>query len=88
MATKPDNTPISQTVDPLNHAKLARPRIPALALSVDDAAKALSLCPASVEKLCKTGELHHVRYGKRVLIPTKQIVAWLDRATIGGGGKP
>ncbi len=77
------------TPDPLNHAKLSRPRIPALALSVDDAAKALSLCPASVELLVKTGELHHVRFGKRrILIPVKQIVAWLDRATIGGEVKP
>jgi excisionase family DNA binding protein len=73
--------------DPLNPSKLSRPRIPALALSVDDAAKALSLCSASVEMLVRTGELHHVRVGRRVLIPTKQIVAWLDRATVSGGGK-
>ena len=72
------------TPDPLNPIKLTRPRVPALALSVDDAAKALSLCGRSVEALVRSGELHHVRVGRRVLIPTKQIVQWLDRATIGG----
>lgn len=73
----------------LNPLKLSRPRVPALALSVDDAAAALALSPDSVRELVKLNKLPHVRCGRRVLLPVRGLQRWLDQEQIGlqnGGG--
>ncbi len=50
----------------------------ALALSIADAAQALSVSPQSVRRLVSTGELRSRRAGARVLIPRTELERFLS----------
>ena len=62
----------------LNPQKLARPRVPALALSIEDAALSLGLSPDSIRELIRCGKLAHVRAGARVVVSVRAIQRYLD----------
>ena len=53
--------------------------IPALSLSVEDAAKALGLGRTFVFQLIKEGRLKAVKIGRRTLIPVTECEAFLSR---------
>lgn len=55
-------------------------RIPPLAYSVSSAAEALGLSEYSVYELVRANRLPHVRVGRRILIPSKLLEAWLATA--------
>jgi putative molybdopterin biosynthesis protein len=50
---------------------------PTLALSVRDAARALSLGERKLWEMTNRGEIPHVRCGKRILYPLAALEAWL-----------
>lgn len=51
------------------------------AYSIRQTAQALGLCPNSVRALIKTGQLSHVRAGRRVLVPVASVKAMVEQAT-------
>lgn len=50
-----------------------------LVLSIKEAALALNLSPRTVAALCARGDLPVVKIGRRVLLPTHLLRAWLER---------
>jgi len=66
--------------------RIARPRIPKLALTVREAGEALGLSHRSVQDLIAAQALPIVRCGRRVLIPVDGLRAWLRQQTIQPGG--
>ena len=62
--------------------RIARPRIPKLALTVREAGEALGLSHRSVQDLIAAQALPIVRCGRRVLIPVEGLRAWLRQQTI------
>ena len=51
-------------------------------LSVDDLYEILPLGRSVIYKLLKTGELHSIRVGKRIIVPKKSLEIFLE-----GGAK-
>ncbi len=56
---------------------VALAEIPRLALSIPEAAKALSLGERTVEGLARTGQLRPVRVGRRVILSVADLRSWL-----------
>ena len=54
---------------------------PKLALSIDEAAEALSLSARTIEAMVKARELPTIRVGRRVLLPVAALVDWLAEQT-------
>lgn len=59
--------------------------MPRLALTKEEAADALSVCPRSIDMLIASGQLRPVRVGRRVLIAVAEIHRYLASATEQGG---
>jgi excisionase family DNA binding protein len=59
-------------------------------ISVDRerAAEITGLPRGVIETAYKTGDLAHVRIGRRVVIPVKALSEWIDSMTVEGGGRP
>lgn len=55
------------------------PAVPALALSLKDAARSLSVCERTAWGLIHSGRLAHVRIGVRIIVPVAEIAAFLQR---------
>ena len=47
-------------------------------LSVEDAAKVLGISRWSAYELCRRGELPSLRLGRRIVIPTNRLAAYID----------
>ena len=62
--------------------------IPRLALTVEEAALALSLSPRTVQQLVADGKLPAVKVGRRVLLPVAGLERWLTENSAGGSGVP
>lgn len=56
------------------------PMVPPLAYSVSSAAAALGMSEYSVYEMVRANRLPHVRIGRRILIPSKMLDAWLASA--------
>jgi excisionase family DNA binding protein len=65
-----------------NHNKPVEPLVPALALTVEDAAKALAIGRTSLFYLLRDGRLRSVKIGSRTVIPVRAIEDFL--AELGG----
>lgn len=55
-----------------------------LAMTAKEAAKHLSIGERTLWSLTNTGEIPHVRIGKRVLYPVHLLREWLEERTEGG----
>lgn len=52
--------------------------VPRMALSLEEAGKAIGLCSKTVSKLIADGRLRCVMVGTRRLIPVTELQRWLD----------
>jgi excisionase family DNA binding protein len=55
-------------------------------MSVDAAARYLGISRSHAYDLVRSGELPHVRLGRRIIIPTRDLDALLNRAAHRPGG--
>lgn len=60
--------------------------VPRIALSIEEAARALSLSPRTVEELARRGELPAFRVGKRWLFAVQALRRWADEQTAAQAG--
>ena len=74
------------TTSTTNPPRLGSATVPKVALSVAEAAEAMSLSPRTIEAMVKAGELPTVRVGRRVLLPVAALSTWLDEQTQQGDG--
>ncbi len=59
-----------------------------LLLGVDDVAKLLNVSARTVWTLTESGELPHLRIGRRVLYPVDALRRWAEARTQGGSVTP
>jgi excisionase family DNA binding protein len=59
-----------------------------LLLSLADAAKATNLCERTVWSIVHSGELPHIRVGRRVLISRAALERWIAEKETGGRAEP
>jgi excisionase family DNA binding protein len=57
-----------------------------LALGAAEAAPALGISERSLWTLTKSGDIPHVRIGRRVLYPVRALDTWLEEQAKGGRG--
>ena len=58
---------------------------PRLVRTVNEAAALLGISRALAYRLVKTGELHHIRLGRRVLVPYKAILELVEGSSPSSG---
>lgn len=54
-----------------------------LCLSAAEVSKETGVSLSMIRKLTRSGEIPHIKVGRRILYPVSTIMNWLDRNTIG-----
>lgn len=62
------------------------PAIPALALRPREAAAAIGICERTLWTLTKSGDVPHVRIGRAVVYPVRELQDWLTEQAGKGAG--
>jgi len=55
-----------------------------LCLNAADVSERTGLSLSSVRKLTRSGEIPHIKVGRRILYPTDALAEWLTQKTVGG----
>ena len=56
----------------------------ALCLNAAEVSERTGLSLSSVRKLTRSGEIPHIRVGRRILYPAEALAEWLTQKTVGG----
>ena len=56
----------------------------ALCLNAAEVSERTGLSLSSVRKLTRSGEIPHIRVGRRILYPAEALAEWLTQQTVGG----
>jgi len=57
---------------------------PTLCLSATEVSEQTGISISLVRKLTRSGEIPHIRVGRRILYPAEALAEWLSENTIGG----
>ena len=57
---------------------------PTLRLSATEVSEQTGISISLVRKLTRSGEIPHIRVGRRILYPAEALAEWLSENTIGG----
>lgn len=62
-------------------ANAKKPRVPALTLTIEQAAESLNLSQRTLAALVKSDEIPYLHIGRRLLFPTSELRRWLTAQT-------